>query len=126
LEELAQPEYRSKHNGKGTKKQSYTLAEKQEYVKIYQKRLSNSTKHRGLISKVSKEQNIDKRNLRRWIKEVSLDPVPNDHKKKRKFKDKKEPDSMEKYAVDYTISRREKGLPVNASLVAIALKRRMY
>ena len=121
---MEQPELRSNHNGKGVKKKSYTLAEKQEYVQIYQKAKSCSINNRGLISRVSREQKIDKRNLSKWIRAVTLDGIPNDLKVKRKVKDKKEPDSFETFAVDYCITRREKSLPVNANLVAIALKRK--
>ena len=46
---MEQPELRSNHNGKGVKKKSYTLAEKQEYVQIWKNvGLSNGDRIRKL------------------------------------------------------------------------------
>ena len=63
------------HNGRGIKKKSYSLAEKQAYVRIYQQAKSNAVRNRGLMSQVAREQGIDKRNLCKWVKSVSLDPI---------------------------------------------------
>lgn len=106
------------------KKQSFTLAEKQAYVRIFNEAKSSTINHRGILTRVSRQQNIDKRNLAKWIKTISLGPIPNKMKDIRKIKTKKEPDHMEKYAVDFAMSRRERSLPVNANLVALSLKRK--
>ena len=117
-------EPRSHSNGRGTKKHSYTLAEKQAYVKLYHNAIANSPGTRGVASKVAKDQRLDRRLLSRWIKSVPIDPVPIKLRDKRKLKSKKKPDKFEEYAVDLAMSRKERGLPVNAKLVAVGLKRK--
>jgi hypothetical protein len=37
---------------------------------------SSSTKHRGVLSQVAREQNIDNRNFPKWVKDVSMNSTP--------------------------------------------------
>ncbi|KAJ2993212.1 hypothetical protein HDV02_002587 [Globomyces sp. JEL0801] len=115
----------NRHNGLGTKKRSFSLAEKLEFLKILEQALLDNPK--GAFTRVATKHNISKRNLSRWRKDTSLNKVilTQDNMLKRKFTTGRGVDKeKEQFVVDYVLSRRESKLPVNGNIIALAMKKK--